>query len=160
MARAAAILAAIGLLGLACGRRLDDGVAAVSDPIVGLWSTQSLFEGNLWVGYTPDGQVAYILDPSKPPGTLGNLDVINAVYQSTGRWNREGPVYKVLMSRGGRELGEKFYKIEGARLSECGQDGVPKIGGEEWARKLPGDAKTIEFITAYIKTMREANEGK
>lgn len=153
------ILTAICLLGIACGYGSEEGVAvgSMADPIVGLWSTESLFKGSLWVGYTPDGQVAYILDPSKAPGTLGSLAVVNAVYESTGRWGREGSVYKVVMSRGGREVGTKFYKLDGAQLSECGQDGVSKAGGEEWSRKMPGDAKTLEFISAYIQTMKEAN---
>jgi hypothetical protein len=155
----AVILATIGLYCCACGRGPEESVTAgpASDPIVGLWSAETLFKGSLWVGYAPDGQVAYILDPSKAPGTLGSLSAVNAVYQSTGRWSRDGSVYKVVMFRGGREVGTKFYKLDGARLSECGQDGLPKAEGEEWSQKMPGDPATLTFIDSYIKTPRGGN---
>lgn len=162
MTRTAATLVAVSLLCAACGGSSEIGVpeASAPDPIVGLWSTASLFNGNLWVGYIPDGQVAYILDPSKAPGTLGGVELINAIYGTTGRWNRDGSVYKVVMSRGGREVGTHFYKLDGERLSECNQDGSSKAGGEHWSRKMPGDAKTLEFISAYMKALKEANGGK
>jgi hypothetical protein len=64
------------------------------------------------------------------------------------------------MSRGEREIGTKFYKQDGALLVECGQDGVPKTEGEKWSRKMPGDEKTLAFITAYMKAREEANAGK
>jgi hypothetical protein len=136
-----------------------DGQSA-SDPIVGLWSSETLFKGSLWVGYMPDGQVAYILDPSKPPGTLGSLAAVNATYVSTGKWTRKGSVYTVMMFRNGTGVGLKSYKVTGEQLVECGQDGTPKSGGEQWSRQRPADTKTLDFISAYIKTREKLPKEK